>query len=272
MRDDQTDTPTYHEITATRFRLDLFRQGMGAMQRVGNSNYVRVPILLPPTYLATVPPIHDPSEKAVAHSFDIERTEVWMTGAYGVSSAMAFTAYRVKVDIEARDHGVIWKEDFLYVPDTNTCLGFSKEDPRTRVLVCGGREYGEHPQDWPTLLTALNGVAYGLDMIGLGPVAFMQGDYPTGADRLARVWAQQMGIPCRGFPADWDTHGKAAGPIRNSQMLSEGKPHLVIPFAGGDGTADMVKKARKAGVPVLGLREDYIPYLRELVKVGKLAV
>lgn len=32
------------------------------------------------------------------------------------------------------------------------------------------------------------------------------------------------------FPAKWNEHGKAAGPIRNQQMLTEGKPDVVFAF------------------------------------------
>jgi len=53
------------------------------------------------------------------------------------------------------------------------------------------------------------------------------------------------------FLANWRTHGKAAGPIRNQQMLDEGRPHLVVAFPGGTGTADMVRRAKAAGVPVM---------------------
>lgn len=55
----------------------------------------------------------------------------------------------------------------------------------------------------------------------------------------------------RGFPADWGSLGKAAGPIRNSLMLTEANPSLVIAFPGGKGTADMISKARAAGVKVI---------------------
>jgi hypothetical protein len=58
----------------------------------------------------------------------------------------------------------------------------------------------------------------------------------------------------RHFPADWDKYGKAAGPIRNKQMLDEGKPQAVIAFsydlARSRGTANMVAQARDAGLPV----------------------
>ena len=52
------------------------------------------------------------------------------------------------------------------------------------------------------------------------------------------------------YPANWKKHGRAAGPIRNKQMLEEAKPDLVIAFPGGAGTANMVKQAREAGVKV----------------------
>jgi hypothetical protein len=53
------------------------------------------------------------------------------------------------------------------------------------------------------------------------------------------------------YPADWAKHGRAASPIRNQQMLDEGRPNLVVAFPGGRGTADMVRRARSAGVEVI---------------------
>jgi hypothetical protein len=49
---------------------------------------------------------------------------------------------------------------------------------------------------------------------------------------------------------DWKRHGPAAGPMRNQRMLDWG-PDLVVAFAGGKGTADMVRRARAAGVDVI---------------------
>lgn len=45
--------------------------------------------------------------------------------------------------------------------------------------------------------------------------------------------------------------GRAAGPMRNKQMLEEGKPDLVVAFPGGAGTENMVKQAKAAGIRVL---------------------
>ena len=71
-----------------------------------------------------------------------------------------------------------------------------------------------------------------------------------GADISADVCALAFGIDVEVYPADWAKHGKAAGPIRNAQMLREGRPDAVLAFPGGRGTADMVRRAKRAGVPV----------------------
>jgi UDP-N-acetylmuramoylalanine-D-glutamate ligase len=52
-------------------------------------------------------------------------------------------------------------------------------------------------------------------------------------------------------PADCETHGRSADPIRNRRTLDEGKPDLVVAFPGGRGTAHMVSQARAAGVRVI---------------------
>jgi hypothetical protein len=73
-----------------------------------------------------------------------------------------------------------------------------------------------------------------------------------GADTLAGLAAQLLKLDEHVFMADWDRHGKAAGPIRNQEMLDEGRPDLVLalyPDTGiTKGTKDMVDRARKAGV------------------------
>ena len=46
------------------------------------------------------------------------------------------------------------------------------------------------------------------------------------------------------------TPGRSAGPIRNQAMLDEGRPDLVVAFPGHHGTADIVRRARAAGIKV----------------------
>lgn len=113
----------------------------------------------------------------------------------------------------------------------------------TTILVCGGRGYADHAR--------VHEVLY---LHAAGASAILQGGAP-GADRLARDWAEANGILSWTIPAEWRKHGKAAGPIRNQRMLDAGEPALVIAFPGGRGTADMVRRARAAGVPVLEVTE-----------------
>jgi len=52
------------------------------------------------------------------------------------------------------------------------------------------------------------------------------------------------------FPADWDTHGRAAGPIRNKQMAEYGDALLLIWDGESRGSANMKSNMKKLGKPV----------------------
>jgi hypothetical protein len=110
-----------------------------------------------------------------------------------------------------------------------------------RLLVCGGRDYNDSRAVFDAL-DRLRARGTVIDCIITGGA--------RGADRLAEHWAWQAGVAVYVFDADWEAHGKAAGPIRNALMLAEGKPDGVVAFPGGSGTEDMVTKARAAGVKV----------------------
>lgn len=119
-----------------------------------------------------------------------------------------------------------------------------------RILVCGGRDF----DDKQLLYTTLDTITprsepdeYGNDMPT--GVTIIHGK-ARGADSLADDWAICNWCSVEEYPADWDKHGKAAGPIRNQQMLDEAKPDLVLAFKGGRGTSHMIRIAEKAGVEV----------------------
>lgn len=109
-----------------------------------------------------------------------------------------------------------------------------------KVLVCGGRDYtgGEQMAEVLDQLHRERGIA----TIVTGGA--------RGADTYAEQWA-------RGkcwlvvYRPDWERYGRSAGVIRNADMLDNEKPDLVLAFPGGRGTADMVRRARKAGVEVI---------------------
>jgi len=110
-----------------------------------------------------------------------------------------------------------------------------------RVLVCGGRDYRDREAVSDALSALRNKIS-----------AVITGGAP-GADSFAFDWAWENGFVVERYMADWKAHGRAAGPIRNQRMLDEGKPDLVLAFPGGRGTADMVQRAKAAGVEVQSL-------------------
>jgi hypothetical protein len=67
----------------------------------------------------------------------------------------------------------------------------------------------------------------------------------TGVDTIAKDYGISRGWEVRDYPAKWSLYGKAAGPIRNRQMLYTEKPDLVIAFPGGKGTRDMTEVAEQ---------------------------
>jgi len=115
-----------------------------------------------------------------------------------------------------------------------------------RVLVCGGRDYANKDVVFEQLDFAHRFV--GIDLIIQGGA--------KGADALAASWAKAREVECMEIKADWDAHGKAAGPIRNRLMLEQGKPDWVYAFPGGRGTQNMIAQAKTALVSVLVIGDD----------------
>jgi hypothetical protein len=110
-----------------------------------------------------------------------------------------------------------------------------------KIIVAGGRDYSLSPAVFDLLESALAPVITEL----------VSGGAP-GVDSTAEAWARGRGLPVRRFPADWLTHGKRAGPIRNRQMAQHAE--AVVLFPGGRGTDSMHAEARAAGLVIVDLR------------------
>lgn len=118
-----------------------------------------------------------------------------------------------------------------------------------RVLICGDRNWTDREmiREWVQDFNAKCGI-----LRCFGTVIH-------GAAKGADMIAHEEVLKCEylrpnAYPADWKKHGKAAGPIRNQQMLEEGHPVQVIAFhddiENSKGTGHMVRIARAAGIPV----------------------
>lgn len=133
-----------------------------------------------------------------------------------------------------------------------------------RVLVCGGRNYLAYSVVFQALEVAWKNCSGFLTVIEGGA---------RGADAAACMWSEEheaFGVRHLQFPADWKTHGRSAGPIRNKQMLDESHPDLCMWFPGGNGTRSMISLARVAGVPVVSgeLLDEVREAVRALPRIG----
>lgn len=120
------------------------------------------------------------------------------------------------------------------------------------IIVCGSRDWSDYETIWQALhrrserhgrFTVIHGAA-------------------RGADRLSGQAGRHQGLPVVEFPADWEKHGRRAGPIRNQAMLDAALDEYevlgVLAFKEGfdhslrrGGTEDMVRRAREAGLDTI---------------------
>lgn len=126
-----------------------------------------------------------------------------------------------------------------------------------RILVCGGRTFGNLTNERDFIFTRLERIAAMYSKFHTPDGNWLPTDIviitgmARGVDTVAYDWAVANHAQVDCYPADWNRYGNYAGPIRNKQMLEEGKPDLVLAFPGGRGTDNMKQQARRAGVMVV---------------------
>lgn len=111
-----------------------------------------------------------------------------------------------------------------------------------RLLITGSR-YGWNPDELESVLREA------IDFLGTLEVTLVHGDAP-GVDTQAKELFEKWGLPHEPHPAQWKVHGKAAGPIRNQEMVDSGAD-LCIAFPAPDsrGTRDCLRRAKEASIP-----------------------
>ena len=133
-----------------------------------------------------------------------------------------------------------------------------------RIVVCGGRTWGQGPSgDKATenLRAALQDALDGAGEPHSG-LTLIHGACPTGADHIADQWAKSHPeVQLERHPADWSRYGRRAGAIRNQQMVNSLDPknprHWVIAAWDGHsaGTKITVNMAFRRGIPVTRVPE-----------------
>ena len=128
-----------------------------------------------------------------------------------------------------------------------------------RLIIAGTRELGLRHcpavggtyEGLPTAADGL-GLFQRLDDLldGLEIDAVLSG-CADGVDLTGELWADVEHIPVERYPADWDAHGKAAGPRRNQAMVDAATHILVVRYPDSRGSADVLRRAKAAGLTVV---------------------
>lgn len=118
-------------------------------------------------------------------------------------------------------------------------LADAKREAGLVMIVCGGRDFNDS-----------HAVCRALDHVhAKREIRKILHGGAKGADSLAHQWATTAGVEVEVFAADWASYGKRAGPKRNQAMADTGADGCIA-FPGGRGTADMIRRAEAARIPV----------------------
>lgn len=113
-----------------------------------------------------------------------------------------------------------------------------------KVVICGSRYAGDDHREliFNTLddLHEINGFT---EVISGGA---------RGADAIGEQWAWRNRIPIVRKEAQWQIHGKAAGPYRNQEMADMADACVAFPLKDGStGTRDMITRALRGDLSVV---------------------
>lgn len=107
-----------------------------------------------------------------------------------------------------------------------------------KLIIAGGRDI----HDYSLVLS-------GLEESQFKPTTIVSGG-AKGVDALGEQYAESMNLQLHIYPADWQTHGRAAGPIRNRKMAENADALLAIWDGKSKGTKNMIETATKLGLQV----------------------
>ena len=110
------------------------------------------------------------------------------------------------------------------------------------TIIAGSRTYTNKSAVWDIV----DRCPWEIDEVVCGEAA--------GPDTLGRQWAERFGVNIASFPADWDTHGRAAGHIRNKEMAKHAQAAIVFWDGKSRGAKNMIDEALSAGLHLLVVR------------------
>ena len=116
--------------------------------------------------------------------------------------------------------------------------------PKRRVIIAGGRDI----TDYDLVLEAIEQSRFQIDVVVSGGA--------SGVDSLGERFAEESDLDLTIFRADWQTYGRAAGPIRNRKMAENADALIAVWDGKSRGTKNMIETATKLGLHVYVHRTD----------------
>ena len=107
-----------------------------------------------------------------------------------------------------------------------------------KTIIAGGRDI----TDYQLVLDAIKESQFAISTVVCGGA--------KGVDSLGERYATEMNLQLNMFIPDWDTHGRAAGPIRNRKMAENAEALIAVWDGKSRGTKNMIETARKLGLLV----------------------
>lgn len=113
-----------------------------------------------------------------------------------------------------------------------------------KLAIVGSRDFVNRAQfeEW---------VAEALTTWGIGVPEVVVSGGARGADTMGENWARSRDIPTQIYRPDWQGKGKAAGFIRNRDIIDEATHVLAFPSRKGKGTQHSIELAKQQKKPVL---------------------
>ena len=115
--------------------------------------------------------------------------------------------------------------------------------PTFKVIIAGGRDFSDYALLCEKCDCLLSKKQQSHSIVIVSGTA-------RGADQLGERYASERGFPFQRFFPDWNTEGKAAGPIRNAQMAKVADALIAFWNGNSKGTDNMIKVARKHNLQV----------------------
>lgn len=107
-----------------------------------------------------------------------------------------------------------------------------------RTIIAGSRSI----HDYEALCNVVQESGFGISQVLSGAA--------EGVDALGERYALEHNLPIERFPADWNRHGRAAGPIRNRIMAQHAEALIALMHPNSPGTRNMVQTAHQAGLKI----------------------